>query len=193
MPERAASVRPTFATYALMAMLTGIAAALLGAVYLIYREMVVTGGCGSRYSGVACSMEQTTQIVAAIFLLPISMLYTFFLNWVVFRPYRRGHEAYRLIVPLLLAADATVLLTAAHPVGGSVALAAAAGLLLVSGKPVGVRGMVWGLSKERFTALVADPEGRPFSTGQNLLLLCANTVGTAAGLTAAHRFVAALT
>ncbi|GAA2764145.1 hypothetical protein GCM10010103_31860 [Streptomyces paradoxus] len=36
------------------------------------------------------------------------------------------------------------------------------GVLLAFRKPVGVRGMVWGLNRDRLRELTADPEGEPF-------------------------------
>ena len=104
MPVQTVPTRPTPGTYVLMAACTGVAAVLLGTLYLIYRDMAVTGGCGSRY-GPACSGKQSAHIFAALVVMPASAACLMFLNWVVFRPYRRGHEAYRLVIPLLLASS----------------------------------------------------------------------------------------
>ncbi|MFF9806112.1 hypothetical protein ACF1G5_13440 [Streptomyces coeruleorubidus] len=181
MPVQTVPTRPTLGTYVLMAACTGVAAVLLGTLYLIYRDMAVTGGCGSRY-GAACSGKQSAHIFAALVVMPASAACLMFLNWVVFRPYRRGHEAYRLVIPLLLASGAVELFTARVPLGGAAALLGAVGILLAFRKPVGVRGMVWGLSQDRLRALTADPEADPLSTGQNVLFLCANAIGTTLGL-----------
>lgn len=191
MPVRTVPTRPTPGTYVVMAACTGVAAVLLGTLYLIYRDMAITGGCGSRYGG-ACSGKQSAHIFAALVVMPASVACLMFLNWVVFRPYRRGHEAYRLVVPLLLATGAVELFTAHVPLGGTAALLGAVGALLAFRKPVGVRGMVWGLSQDRLRALTTDPEGEPLSTGQNVLFLCANAIGTALGLLGADRLHSSL-
>ncbi|MFI8889119.1 hypothetical protein [Streptomyces paradoxus] len=159
--------------------------------YLIYRDMAITGGCGSRY-GVTCSGKQSAHIFAALVVMPASVACVMFLNWVVFRPYRRGHEAYRLISPLLLAAGAVELFAADVPLGGAATLLGAIGVLLAFRKPVGVRGMVWGLSQDRLVALTTDPEAEPLSTGQNVLFLCANAIGTTLGLLGADRLISLL-
>jgi hypothetical protein len=72
-----------------MAACTGAAAVLLGTLYLIHRDMVLTGGCGSR-SGRTCSGEQSGHIFAALVVMPASAACLMFLNRVVFRPYRWG-------------------------------------------------------------------------------------------------------
>ncbi|MFF0205984.1 hypothetical protein [Streptomyces sp. NPDC005017] len=183
--------RPTFGTYVVMAVCTGVAAVLLGTLYLIYRDMAITGGCGSRY-GVTCSGKQSAHIFAGLVVMPASVACVMFLNWVVFRPYRRGHEAYRLISPLLLAAGAVELFVADVPLGSAATLLGAIGVLLAFRKPVGVRGMVWGLSQDRVVALTTDPEAEPLSTGQNVLFLCANAIGTTLGLLGADRLISLL-
>ena len=138
---------------------------LLGTLYLIYRDRAITGGCGSRY-GVACSGKQSAHIFAALVVMPASMACVMFLNRVVLRPYRRGHETYRLIGPLLLAAGAVELFATDAPLGGAAALLGAVGPLPAFRKPVGVRGMVWGLSQDRLRALTTDPEAEPLSTAR---------------------------
>ncbi|TPQ18302.1 hypothetical protein [Streptomyces sporangiiformans] len=191
MPVQTVPTRPTVGTYVVMAVCTGVATVLLGTLYLIYRDMAITGGCGSRY-GVTCSGKQSAHVFAALVAMAASVACVLFLNWVVFRPYRRGHEAYRLVIPLLLAAGAVELFAAGVPLGGSATLLAAVGLLLASRKPVGVRGMVWGLSGDRLKVLTADPAAEELSTGQNVLFLCANAVGMALGLLGADRLFSSL-
>ncbi|MET8896499.1 hypothetical protein [Streptomyces albogriseolus] len=191
MPVQTVPTRPTFGTYVVMAACTGVAAVLLGTLYLIYRDMAITGGCGSRY-GVTCSGKQSAHIFAGLVVMPASVACLMFLNWVVFRPYRRGHEAYRIIGPLLLAAGAVELFTADVPLTGAATLLGAVGVLLAFRKPVGVRGMVWGLSQDRLRALTTDPEAEPLSTGQNVLFLCANAIGTTLGFLGADRLISSL-
>ncbi|CAL9668762.1 hypothetical protein SUDANB105_07382 [Streptomyces sp. enrichment culture] len=191
MPVRTVPTRPTFGTYVAMAVCAGVAAVLLGTLYLIYRDMAITGGCGSRY-GVTCSGKQTAHIFAALVAMPASVACLLFLNWVVFRPYRRGHEAYRLVIPLLLAAGAVESFAAGAPLGGAAASLGAVGALLAFRRPVGVRGMVWGLGRDRLRALTADPEAEPLSVGQNTLFLCANAIGTTLGLLGADRLFSSL-
>ncbi|MFC8784119.1 hypothetical protein ACFW20_01565 [Streptomyces nigra] len=184
-------MRPTVGTYVVMALCTGVAALLLATIYLIYRDMAITGGCGSRY-GVTCSAKQSAHVVAALVLMPASIACVLFLNWVVFRPYRRGHEAYRLVIPLLLGSGAVELFAADVPLGGAAQLLVAVGVLLAFRKPVGVRGMVWGLNRDRLRELTADAEGEPLSTVENALFVCANTVGVASGLLGADRLFSSL-
>lgn len=191
MPVQTVPTRPTFGTYVVMTVCTGVAAVLLGMLYLICRDVVITGGCGSRY-GVTCSRKQSAQTFAALVVMPASAACVMFLNWIVFRPYRRGHEAYRLISPLLLASGAVELFAADIPLGGAAAILGAVGVLLAFRKPVGVRGMVWGLSQDRLRALTTDPEAEPLSTGQNVLFLCANVIGTTLGLLGADRLISSL-
>ncbi|MDH2411268.1 hypothetical protein ACG5V6_07200 [Streptomyces chitinivorans] len=191
MPVQAVPARPTFGTYVVMAVCTGVATLLLGTLYPVYRDMVITGGCGSRY-GAECSGAQTAHIFTALVVMPVSAACLMFLNWVVFRPYRQGHEAYRLIVPLLLVRCAAELFAAGVPLGGAVGLLAAVGALLAFRKPVGVRGMVWGLSRDRIRELTADSGAEPLSTGQNMLFLCANIAGAALGLLGADRLFSSL-
>lgn len=191
MPVQTVPVRPTASTYVLMAICTGVAALLLATLYLIYRDMAITGGCGSRY-GVTCSAKQSAQVIAALALMPAGIACVLFLNWVVFRPYRRGHEVYRLVIPLLLASGAVELFAADVPLGGAAQLLVAVGVLLAFRKPVGVRGMVWGLNRDRLRELTADPEGEPLSTGQNVLFVGANAVGVALGLLGADRLFSSL-
>ncbi|MGP4088496.1 hypothetical protein [Streptomyces sp. KR55] len=125
-------------------------------------------------------------------LMPASVACVLFLNWVVFRPYRRGHEAYRLVMPLLLASGAVELFAADVPLGGAAQLLVAVGVLLAFRKPVGVRGMVWGLHRDRLKVLAADPEGEPLSTGQNVLFVFANAAGVTLGLLGADRLFSSL-
>jgi hypothetical protein len=179
-------MRPTVGTYVLMAICTGVAALLLATLYLIYRDMVITGGCGSRY-GVTCSAQQSAHVIAALVLMPACTVCVAFLNWVVFRPYRRGHEAYRLVIPLLLASGAVELFAADVPLGGAAQSLVAVGVLLAFRKPVGVRGMVWGLDRERLRLVTADPEGEPLSAGQNVFFVGANAAGVTLGLLGADR------
>ncbi|MFE8963023.1 hypothetical protein [Streptomyces iakyrus] len=191
MPVQTVPVRPTASTYVLMAICTGVAALLLATLYLIYRDMAITGGCGSRY-GVTCSAKQSAHVIAALVLMPACIACVLFLNWVVFRPYRRGHEVYRLVIPLLLASGAVELFAADVPLGGAAQLLVAVGVLLAFRKPVGARGMVWGLDRDRLRVLTADPEGEPLSTGQNVLFVGANAVGVALGLFGADRLFSSL-
>lgn len=191
MPVQTVASRPTFGTYVVMAVCTGVAAVLLGTLYLIYRDMTISGGCGTRY-GVACSGRQTAHVFTVLVLLPASALCIAFLNWVVFRPYRRGHEAYRLLVPLLLGVSAVELFAAHVPLGGAASLLGAIGALLAFRKPVGVRGMVWGLERDRLRALTADSSAEPLSVGQNVFLLCANAIGATLGLLGADRLFSSL-
>ncbi|MBB6077993.1 hypothetical protein [Streptomyces paradoxus] len=72
------------------------------------------------------------------------------------------------------------------------ALLGAVGLLLAFRKPVGVRGMVWGLSQDRLWALTTHPEAELLSTGQNVLFLSANAIGTTLGLLGADRLFSSL-
>ncbi|MFF8969759.1 hypothetical protein [Streptomyces sp. NPDC014995] len=175
-----------------MALCTGIPAALFGMLYLVYRDMAVTGGCGSRYSGVACSMGQAGQVVLVLVAMPAAVLCVLFLEGVVFRPYRRGHEAYRLISPFLLAWGGVELFRASIPLGGLALMFAAVGLLFASSRPVGVRGMVWEMSEARFARLTQEAEGERLTWAQNAGLLFANTVGAVLGVTAAWKIVSAL-
>ncbi|GGV26698.1 hypothetical protein GCM10010245_43840 [Streptomyces spectabilis] len=192
MPVRAVPERPSPVTYVMMSLCTAVPAALFGLLYFIYRELFVTGGCGSRYAGVGCSIGQASQVVLAIFLFPASMLCVLFLEGIVFRPYRKGHEAYRVIVPLLVGSGAVELFVAETPLWGALTTALAGLLLLAFSRPVGVRGMLWSISRERCEALDVDADAGRFSLGQNLLLLLANAAGMAMGLLAAYRLISAL-
>lgn len=110
------------------------------------------------------------------------MLCVLFLEGIVFRPYRRGHEAYRLIVPVLLGSGAVELLAADLLLWGTLLMATAVTLLLAFSRPVGVRGMFWSVRRDRSAASAGDPDTDQLSVGQNLLLLVANAVGMALGV-----------
>ncbi|GAA2764708.1 hypothetical protein GCM10010103_37490 [Streptomyces paradoxus] len=97
-----------------------------------------------------------------------------------------------LIGPLLLAAGAVELFATDLPWAARPALLGAVGLLLAFRKPVGVRGMVWGLSQDRLWALTTHPEAELLSTGQNVLFLSANAIGTTLGLLGADRLFSSL-
>ncbi|MDT0493476.1 hypothetical protein ACPEIF_05490 [Streptomyces sp. NPDC012600] len=182
---------PAVSSYAAMALLTAVFAWLAFFWWFSLEALLADGLCGARYGGPGCAPGTGWRIAVLVFATPLLMVATSVCNSEVYRPERRGHEWFRVVlfsVPVvalfhvLRGAD----LGFRSLTGAALCGAAAVAVVVWTARTTGVRGAFWLMRPERLSALGVDPSSRSLSLPQNIAFLVVNIAGGLAGFWAAH-------